>query len=263
MLIDSHCHLDFFDNYKSIIANAQASGAHKFIVPSVNLESLKKILVIANEFENVFVAAGIHPSETEKRSNFDRELEEIEKILSGGDSIAPLQNDKIVAIGECGLDLPKEEDQKLIELQRKLFDRHLEWTEKYNLPIIIHNRRAGEEILEEVIEHKLRGVFHCFTGGKKLAEKISKQSDFYFGIGGLVTYDLGLAEVVKQIPIERIILETDSPYLMPKPIRDEKKWPNEPANIKFVAEKLAEIKEVSVDEIEKVTSRNCEELFGI
>lgn len=164
---------------------------------------------------------------------------------------------------KLGWIFPKEGEQTLVRLQRVLFGRHLEWAEKYNLPLILHNRRAGEEILEAVTKRSLKGVFHCFTGSKKLAKQILDNSKFFFGIGGLITFDQGLQEVVKQIPIERIILETDAPYLMPKPIRDEKKWPNEPANIKYVAEKLAEIKGISFEKMAEITSGNCESLFGI
>jgi TatD DNase family protein len=173
---------------------------------------------------------------------------------------------KIVAIGECGIDIPSWQKQRSLEDQVKVFKFQIELSIKYKLPLIIHNRHAGEKIIELIENCKLKnencsGVFHCFTGSKKMVSKILELQTFYFGLGGLITTDLGLQEVVKNIPLEKIILETDSPYLTPKPIKDTHSWPNQPGNLIYIAQKLAELKHISIDTVAQQTTFNASKLF--
>lgn len=268
MMIDSHCHLDMLDNLDEVMERARLKGVEKIILPSVNYNSAIKCLEIANKYENVWVGLGIHPEEVENNKNIEEDVIKIESLICQ-------KNKKVVAIGECGLDFGKDTSEDIKQKQIQLFKAHLEWAVKYNLPIIIHNRRAGEEIIEILkqvkndywmknkIKKEIGGVFHCYSGGKKLVKKILESLNFYFGVTGIVTFDEGLSNVLREVPIERMLIETDAPYLIPMPIKKEREFPNEPANVSYVAEKIAEIKEIKIEEVAEITSKNCVDLFNI
>lgn len=262
-LIDTHCHLDFLTDIDEVILRAEKNNVRQFIIPSVNIDSADKILAISQKYPQVFSGIGIHPTDINTENNRNTldivQLNKLEKILQKKSS-------KIVAIGECGLDFKDEITQSQKNIQIEIFKKHLEWAVKYKLPLIIHNRKANEEILvlldNCLKSHKIQGVFHCFSGSKKFVKQVINLG-FYFGIGGLITFDTGLQEVTKEIPLEKIILETDSPYLTPKPIKDTKPWPNEPKNLVYIAEKLAQIKQESLENIIKITTQNAEDLFSL
>lgn len=289
-LIDTHCHLDVLDDLNQVIDHANKMGVKTILAPATDAKSAVNLLSIANMYENVYVMVGIHPEDCNIEKSWDYfpdfEVNGIEEMLEGDyrpmnptaglRSASTLHNGgfikKIVGIGECGLDFKYAETDEQKQIQIQLFKQHVKWSRKYNLPLVIHNRKAGKEIISIINEQLLmsnngksiRGVFHCFAGSKKLGKKIIDElPDFYFGFGGLVTIDQGNAEVAKTIPLEKIVVETDSPYLTPKPIKESKPWPNTPANVKFVVEKLAELKSVSIDEVAKITSENARNLFGI
>lgn len=295
MLIDSHCHLHALENLDQVIDNGLKFGITKIINPCVDFKSCIKSLEIAQKYHNVFLALGIHPEEgsEDKNINIEAEIKKISTLINEN-------QDKVIAIGECGLDFKFSDNSSQNEIeaikqhQLQLFKAHINLAQKYDLSLIIHNRHASQEILDLIQKYNnnplysahskplakkgqeghpashlceagrgVSGVFHCFVGSKKLVPQILALNNFYFGIGGLITLDQGLAQVVKEIPLEKIILETDSPYLMPLPVKLEKSWPNEPANIFHIATKLAEIKQLPLSEIARITTNNCESLFKI
>jgi TatD DNase family protein len=193
---------------------------------------------------------GLHP--TSVKDNFEEELKLVEHELASGNYIA---------IGEIGIDLYW--DKKHEEEQKDAFRRQLRWAKKYNLPVSIHTRDSFDmtyQIVKEESNGDLRGIFHCFTGTETEAKKIMDVG-FKMGIGGIVTFkNSGLADVVKDIPEEFLVLETDAPFLTPAPFRGKR---NQSAYLKYIAEKLAEIKSRSIDEMATITSRNAMDIFSI
>ncbi|NMC35517.1 TatD family hydrolase [Candidatus Beckwithbacteria bacterium] len=256
MLIDSHCHLEYLDNPDEAIAQAKTSGIEIIVNPTVNAESAEKVLNLAKKHVGIYVALGIYPEEAAR--DWPSQAKAIEKLLAE-------KGKQVVAIGETGLDFADAQAKNQQEAQLQLFKQHLEWAKQYQLPLVIHNRKASNEILDLVEAANLQiapGVLHCFTGSKKFAKR-ALEMGFYLGIGGLLTYETGLQEVVKTIPLDRIVLETDSPYLVPEPVRQEKRYPNEPANLIYTAQKLAELKQLSLEEVAAQTTQNVNLLFSL
>lgn len=267
-MVDTHCHLNFqaFEkDISEVIMQAYEVGVTKIIIPGANLESSKKGAEIANCYDGCFAAVGIHPHHA---GEYDRDKS---AHLSTLTQLA--QQKKVVAIGETGLDYYQYKDYPPIldetkKIQRELFLMQIKIAREFDLPLIIHCREAWEDVTRIVNNYssseveknnQLRGVFHCYSGGKKWLSKILNMG-FFLGIDGNVTYDTGLQTVVKEIPLDKLLLETDSPYLTPLPFRGER---NEPKNIKLVAEKIAELKNISFKELEEKIEKNTESLFGI
>ncbi len=243
MLIDTHAHLnseDFEKDLEQVVKNSVEAGVEKIVCASSNVEASRRAIEIARKYPGiVFAACGIHPQET-------GEVKKLEDLA---------KNKGVVAIGECGLDYsgPKEG-------QERRFKEQIELAQKVNLPLIIHSRKATEETLQILDGYKnLQGVFHFYSFGKSKIAKILEMG-FFFGIDGNLTYEEGLQNVVKEIPLNRIILETDSPLLAPVPHRGSR---NEPKNVKIIATKLSKLKCVSFEEIETITTENVIRLFGI
>jgi len=257
MLIDTHAHLHFVDFDKDrnkVIKDARLAGVEKIILPGSNLQSSQKALQLAQEDENLFAATGIHPHHVDKlKPALKRQLK---KLIREGQSIA---------IGETGLDFYQLEIEILKTIKEKqinLFRLQIELSLEFNLPLIIHSREAFEETLQVLKEYQdqgIRGVFHCYAGGKKQVQPVLALG-FYFGIDGNLTYDKGLKNVVEKIPLEKILLETDSPELAPIPFRGLR---NEPKNVKLVVESLAESKGLSFDQVAQTTAANAEKLFRL
>lgn len=262
-MIDSHAHLSrrFAQNFENDIVLAEKSGLKRIILAASCLEDTRDNLKLAEDYPQILAAAaGIHPQQTdpENSDSIDKQLEQLEKIIQDS-------TDKIVAIGECGLDFspaPPEEKDRTEADQKKLFIGQIGLAERYKKPLIIHAREAVDATIEILKDNPgLRGVFHCYAGGKKRINKIiGLGSDWYFGFDGNLTYEAGLTEVVKAIPPERIVLETDSPFLAPLPHRGET---NSPAYVEFVYKKLAEIWGKSFVETEKAVDENAKRLFGV
>lgn len=243
MLVDTHCHLNFsaFEkDLSEVIERAKKAGVTKIIIPGANLESSKKGVEIANNYEGCFAAIGIHPHHVEEyRRDAPWHVSTLQKLA---------RQPKVVAIGETGLDYYQYKDyppisEEIKENQKELFLAQIKISQEFNLPLIVHCREAWDDLvmmLYNIIteDQKIRGVFHCYSGGKKWLAK-ALNLGFYLGIDGNVTYDEGLQNVVKEIPLDRLLLETDSPFLSPDPFRGQR---NEPKNIKIIAEKIAEIK---------------------
>lgn len=235
-MIDTHAHLE------EILCDTRGK-VDKIILASSDVDSAKRNLELAKKYKFLKPAVGIHPQSPTYRVN------ELEKLI----------NKKVVAIGECGLDFSEKYNEKE---QRKLFEKQIKLAQKYKLPLIIHARKAVNETIEMLKNYKnLAGVFHCYAGGNKRIKKVMELgNNWYFGIDGNLTYEVGLAEVVRNIPKDRLILETDCPYLAPIPFRGRE---NKPTYIKHVYQKTAEIWEMSFEAAEKIIDGNAYKLFKI
>lgn len=252
-MIDTHSHIyseDFDADRSEVIRRAQEAGVTKIIMPNVDSESLPGMLETERMFPDVCLAAiGLHP--TSVKENY---LDELALVKS------ELERRKYMAIGEIGIDLYW--DKTFYTEQVYALQTQVQWALDSNLPVIIHVRDSHKETIEALQPFKnkgLRGVFHCFTGSRKEAEEIAELGDFMLGIGGVVTFkNSGLAGNLKDIPLTKLVLETDTPYLAPVPFRGKR---NEPAYTAFICNKLAEVYQVSVKEIDEITTRNAEKLF--
>lgn len=251
MYIDTHSHLNFkvFNaDYKDAILRANSVGVEKIIVVGSNLKTSKKALEIANKNENIFVAIGLHPIHVENE-DFGLEFEKLAK------------NKKVVAIGETGLDYFHIRDNK--EKQKDVFIKHLKLAQNVNKPVILHNRDAGDDILSILTSQNTlpKGVMHCFSENLEFA-KIIIDMGFLISFTGIITFtkNQDTLQVVKEIPLEKIMIETDCPYLTPNKYRGKR---NEPAYVVEVAKKIAEIKKISLEKVEDITSKNAIELFKL
>ncbi|WP_041956998.1 TatD family hydrolase [Sulfurospirillum arsenophilum] len=255
MIIDTHCHLDdarFRDDVDAVIQKAYEQGVQGIIIPGADIDDLGYAQELAHRYEHIFFAAGIHPYHHEQ---YD------EKILR-----TFLKDEKCIAVGECGLDyfrLPEDAEEKHAEkqIQQEIFAKQIALAREIKKPLIVHIRDANEDSRRLLVEgkaHEVGGVLHCYNASKHLLDLAN--SDFYFGIGGVLTFKnaKNLVEVLPLIPKEKLLLETDAPYLTPMPYRGER---NEPAYTLLVAEKMAELLNMSVTELHNLTSKNAFTLF--
>ena len=251
-MIDSHCHLDhepLLSDLDNVLARSKKVGIKKLLTISTSLDSFTRIKKIVNKDEIIYGTIGIHPHET---NNDTIDSEFIVKNL--------LENKKIIGIGETGLDFFYNNSEKNKQIDS--FRIHIEASLKANVPIIIHSREAEEEtfnILNEYKDEKLKILMHCFTGTQIFAEKLLEFNS-YFSASGIITFknSTDLQKTFKSLPLEKILIETDSPFLAPVPNRGKK---NEPSFIDFTATKLAEIKEIDKSKLIKVTTDNFNNLF--
>jgi len=262
-LVDTHCHLHLLDNPDTAINQAQKAGVSFIISPSLTAASSLENIEIAKKYPGVLAAVGIHPRE------FESELVSIEKQFQLIEIMLKRENNHIVAIGEVGLDFaPPPPGQKVRPKKEQifLFKEQVKLAVKYHLPLIIHNRKANKELISILkpyaLGHQLRAVFHCFSGSKSFLKEVVDLG-FYIGIGGLITYDQGLQKVIEEVPKKKLVLETDAPFLTPKSIPEEKRWPNQPKNVKIIAQKIAEIKGDSFLSTAEQTTNNAQCLFGL
>ncbi len=249
-MIDTHSHINFEnyrENFEDFLNDIQRNEIEKVIIPGVEPSSFNEIVSLCNEYEMLFGAIGIHPSEFK---TYNQEVEEtIYKLI---------KESKIVAIGEIGLDYHYGFDSK--EEQKNILRKQLKIAEETKLPIIIHDREAHEDVFEILQEYKLSNViFHCFSGNSNFAKRCIDKG-YYIGIGGVVTFKNAkdLKESAKIIPIDRILLETDAPYLAPVPYRGKI---NTPAYLKYIAKEIANIKEISIEEVKEQTTINAKRIF--
>jgi len=257
-LIDSHCHLDFdYENKSSddLISEAQAAGVNSLITIGTDIKSLDKIIPIAEKYSNIFYTAGIHPHDT-----IDAEANFIEKIKTAS------QHSKCVAIGEIGLDFHY--DHSPHDVQIKLLKQQLQLALEVKLPVVIHSREAEKELLKELTQYadpikedRSPGVIHCFTGTKEFA-KACIQLGFYISFSGILTFKKSdeLRDIAKDLPLDKILVETDSPYLAPVPYRGKK---CEPKMVFETAKVLAQTKDISLDELAQATTANTVHLFNL
>jgi len=256
MIIDSHCHLDFsslYDELDNVITRARKNNIQKLLTISTTLESFNKIIKIVNKYKNVYGTFGIHPHETK---NFPEV--KVDYILS---SIK--NNNKIIGVGESGLDFYYNHSDK--KVQKQSFINHIIAASNLEIPIIVHSRNSEIETYEILKSEKknldLKVLIHCFTGSKAFAKKLL-DIGCYISLSGIVTFkkSTDLQETAEYIPIDRLLVETDSPYLAPSPLRGKS---NEPSFITHTINKLAEIKKTNPSEIERNTTLNFLKLFDI
>lgn len=254
MYIDTHTHLydDKFDSDRTaMVQTAMNAGVQKMYLPNCDSTTIEGMLAVENEFpNNCFAMMGLHPCYV--KENVADELKVVEQWLS---------QRKFAAVGEIGLDYYW--DKTFVHEQKSAFRTQIEWSIQYRLPIVIHTRESTKDTIDIVKEYQsrgVRGVFHCFSGSLETAKQITDMG-FYLGIGGVLTYkNAGLQEVVQHIDLKHIVLETDAPYLTPVPHRGKR---NESAYVTLVAQKLAELKGVDLEEVENVTAENAQILFGV
>lgn len=257
-MIDTHCHLYdelFSEDLNLVIARAKESGVQQIILPNIDASSWDSLLKLTQTSELICLPMlGLHPCYV--KDDYGDVLRVLHCTLEA-------HRKEIVAIGEIGIDLYW--DKTTREIQENALRTQLDWALAFNLPVALHVRDAFEEtfnVLRAYTATGLRGVFHCFTGTSQEVDYITKHHpDFYFGIGGVLTYkNSGLQDVVKNIPLHRLVLETDAPYLSPVPHRGKR---NEPAFLQHVAKRLSDVLEMSEQEIIKITTDNASTLFQL
>ncbi len=266
-MIDVHCHLNFksfTQDYREVIKKAEEDGIDFIINTGTSIESSKRAVELAEEFPNLYAIIGVHPHHADKvKDNFVDELEKIAK-----------SSNKVVGVGEIGLDYFSYASNGIVEpkLQKEVFISQLELANKLNLPLQIHNRQAGNDILEILNSHKNLikqnppGMFHCMSGDIDFLKKVLELG-FYVGFDGNITYEgiakgenTPLPELIKIAPIERIVTETDSPYLTPEPYRRSR---NVPSYVIIVARTIAKIKAISQDSVQLSTVQNAKNIFKL
>ena len=254
--IDTHSHLyssQFDEDRTQAINDAISAGVSTILLPNISSEYTKGMLEVCGEFpENCFPMMGLHPCDVNE-DNIEGELLHVEQELAKG---------KYIAVGEIGLDLYW--DKTKLEIQKKAFIHQIELAKKYKLPIAIHVRDSfaeAIEIIEKLNDESLTGVFHCFTGRVEDAQRVINLGDFYLGIGGVLTFkNSGLDKTIAEIDLKHLILETDSPYLAPAPFRGKR---NESKYIVNIAEKLAEVHQISIEKVAEITTENAKKLFEL
>lgn len=257
-LFDSHSHLNdekFDEDREEQIKKIRESGVSNFITAGYSVESSKKALEIAKKYDFIYTTAGVSPNDIpQTEEELWKQLAEIEKIVEKN-------KDKICAIGEIGLDYYWNTDNK--ELQKKAFIEQIKIANKYNLPIVIHTREAVMDTLQILKENKVTktGVFHCCPQNRELIKEGLKLG-FYISFAGPITFknSKNAEEMINLVPNDRILIETDSPYLAPEPVRGTR---NTPANVKYIAQKIADVKGLTLEEVEKITFENTKNILYI
>lgn len=241
-LIDTHAHLD-------MLTDLDISGVGKVVVPSVEIKTMEKVVALSKH-PNIYSMVGIYPSEAK---TYTQEVE---------DKITELaKNQKVVAIGEIGLDYYW--DKSFVDLQKEVFIKQIKLANKLELPIVVHDREAHKDCFD-ILKKNNDGskiLFHCFSGSVEFMRECVKQG-WFIAIGGVVTFKnaIKMKEVAQEVPLEKLVLETDAPYLTPVPFRGKE---NKPAYVRYVAEEIAKIRGISIEEIIDITTRNAEGFFGI
>ena len=259
-MFDTHCHLNIsplFENHLELIRNARQKGVNFLVVPGMDIDDSKTAIDLSNDFENVYSSIGIHPTEDLEKLN----IKDIEDLFD--DLIEKHKN--IVAIGESGLDYYKFKSPS--SLQIKFYELHIKLASKHGLGLILHNRMATKDMIKVLKKSwspsfSSKVVFHCCPPDDELL-KFAKENNIFIGVDGDITYDSKKESFIKKVPLDLLVLETDSPNLTPLPVRNEKRFPNTPSNLRFIAKKVSEVKNVSVEEIIKVTNSNAKRLFDI
>ena len=258
-LIDTHSHIDMIvgkheDNTETtlhdVISDMNAFGVKKAIIPAVEIATQDKVVELANSDENIFGMVGLFPSEAKTYTpEFEKKMEDIAR-----------NNKKIVAVGEVGLDYYW--DKSFVDLQKEVFIKQIQMAQRLDLPIVVHDREAHKDCFDILKEQGAgRVLFHCFSGSVEFMRECVKEG-WYIALGGVVTFKnaVKMKDVAREVPLDRLVLETDSPYLTPVPYRGK---PNKPAYVKYVAEEIAKIREMSLEELIDITTTNAEGFFGI
>ena len=249
MFTDTHCHIykEYYENIEEILDHAKENKINRMINNGCNTASNKEVLHLIEIYPNMYGALGIHP---EKVDTYQEE--DITFIKEN------LNDKKVIAIGEIGLDYHYTKENK--EEQKKLLEDQLLLAQEYNIPVIIHSREATEDTINTLKKYKIKGVIHSFSGSLETAQIYIKMG-FLLGINGVITFKKSkLKEVIKEIPLENLVLETDSPYLTPEPFRGTR---NEPARVLEIAKFISELKEVSLNDLARITNDNIKRIFDI
>jgi TatD DNase family protein len=257
MLVDTHCHLNlkpFEKDWRKVAERAKKAGVEKMIVVGIDLTTSQKAIAMARKTKGVYATVGLHPFHPPKLSllnNLKARLKELAKAK------------EVVAIGECGLDYSR--GTKNQNQQKRVLGMQIQLAKELNLPLIINNRGADEALLD-VLDHFCKNdnyypkaVLHCISGSRDYLSK-GLELGFYVGVDGNVTYSKPVRDLVKLTPLERLVLETDSPFLTPEP---QRRLRNQPINVKIVAEFVAKLNSISLEKIKAVTTKNAKALFGI
>jgi TatD DNase family protein len=254
LIIDTHCHLDdvrYNDDIEVVLQNAKEQGVEKFIIPGADPKTLMRAVALSEKYESIYFAVGVHPYDAE---NYDKSF--LEKFI---------KHPKCIAIGECGLDyfrLPENEEDLAKEkaIQKKIFIDQILWAKEMRKPLIVHVRESSADclVLLEKYAGDEGGVLHCYNADESLLKLVKK--NFYYGIGGVLTFKNAkkLINVYPKIPQDRLLIETDAPYLTPHPHRGKR---NEPAYTSFILEKMANLSALKRTEIETISTANAERLF--
>lgn len=246
MIIDTHCHLsyDTYQNLEYIINNMDGI----MITSGCDDKSNEEVLELAKKYKKVYGTLGIHPE------NLENITDNSFKIIEDN-----IDNEKIVAIGEIGLDYYYTKDN--MDKQKEVFEYQVKLAEKFNVPIVVHSRDAIQDTYDILKKYKVKGTIHCFNSSLEMAREFIKLG-YKIGVGGVLTFKNGkkLQEIVKELDLKDIVLETDSPYLSPEPFRGKQ---NIPSNVYYVALKVAELKNISVDKVLEITSNNAIELYKL
>lgn len=251
-MIDTHSHINMIESISldEIVKNAIDNGVDKIIVPSAYPKDIDEVMTLVDKYENVYGMLGVHPTEVKDWTD-----DLVDKIREFS------KHSKIVAIGEIGLDYYW--DKSFNDLQKEIFVKQIKLANELNLPISIHDREAHKDTYDILKEHNKGSkiVMHCFSGSVEFARECMKEG-WYLALGGVVTFKnaVKMKEVAKDIPLNKLLLETDAPYLTPVPYRGKE---NQPAYTKFVADEIAKLRGISVKEVDIVTTQNTKEVFGI
>lgn len=250
-MIDTHSHINFQDykeEFDNVLSTIKENGVSKVIIPGVEPSTFDEIISLCEKYNMLYGAVGVHPSEFQ---TYNSEVEnKIYKIA---------EHNKIVAIGEIGLDYHYGAESK--EEQKNILRKQLKIAEDIQLPVIIHDREAHEDTFQILQDYKLKDViFHCFSGNAEFAKKCINKG-YYIAIGGVVTFKnaTDLKESAKIVPLDRLLLETDAPYLAPVPFRGKL---NTPAYLKYIAQEIANIKDIDIEEVKKQTTINAQRIFN-
>lgn len=258
MLVDTHAHLyheRFDDDRAEVVARAREAGVDRIVMPAVDVDSIHRAVDLCRRHDGLYAMAALHPSATERAT--EREMNNVAALC---------EEPEVVAVGESGLDYYH--DRSFDERQHRFFRRHVRLAAETGLPLVLHNRDSSEDLVRLLREERseladpgrLRGIFHCWVGQPELAEA-AEEMGFYLGLGGILTFsNSALDEATAEIPLSRLVVETDAPFLAPEPHRGGR---NEPAWVRHVAERLAEVQGRSFEEVARITTENAMELFGL
>ncbi len=274
-MFDTHCHLNFKrfkKNVGEVISRAHERGVLNMVIPGTDVKTSKRAIELADQYPGIYAAVGIHPHHVYKLLKRDditaeSEVSAIEQML---------RSPKAVAVGEVGMDRHVYEETvyeeyavstEFIEIQKNLLEMQIDLAIKYNKSLILHNREAKQDLLQLLrekwnphLEH--RAVFHCCEPHAELLE-FAQEHNMFIGVDGDVTYDKNKQEFIQKVPLHMLVIETDSPYILPEPLLSKKQYPNEPKNVVYVAEMIAKLKLTSLESVVAETSQNGKILFGL
>ena len=273
-MFDTHCHLNFKifkNNLNKVIKKAKEKGVKYFLIPGTDIKTSEKAIEIADQYKGVYAACGIHPHHIfkycDKSLDIDKDLRKIKKLIC---------HKKVLAVGEIGLDRYQYEktkymdykiNNKFFNLQEEFLKAQIKLAVRHGKSVILHNRQAVSEtldVLDRTWDKKLKGrvVFHCCEPDERLL-KFAKKHRVYIGVDGDVTYSRKKQEFIKNVPIELLVLETDSPFILPEPVKSQKKYPNEPSNLILICKYISNLLDINEQKMIEVTKNNAKKLFRL